>query len=307
MKPKVLLAGGSGYIGKYLSEVIENETDVFILSKYPHNKQQHNKDMTWLKCDIYNYEQVVTSMKDIDIAVFYIDPTKNSAKITQSSAKDLTLIAADNFGRAAVLNNVSKIIYIPGSQYDNETIERLGAYGAIVETTKVVIKRALVNVELQVSKYDDVRSSIKVPLPKGWTIEHVVTHFVKWMDQTKGTFLKTSHNEDEVIVYIKNKFKPLAIFHKIVNADGIITLYLIGGRLIKKRSKAQGKLEFRQFKGTSIIMIHLYDYIPRLFWPIYYVIQAPLQKMMIHGFEVDCRIKDFQSRIKSGEKIKYTK
>ncbi|HCZ2750830.1 TPA: 3-beta hydroxysteroid dehydrogenase, partial [Staphylococcus aureus] len=36
-------------------------------------------------------------------------------------------------------------------------------------------------------------------------------------------------------------------------------------------------------------------------------IQAPMQKMMIHGFEVDCRIKDFQSRLKSGENMKYTK
>lgn len=307
MKPKVLLAGGSGYIGKYLSEVIENETDVFILSKYPHNKQQHDREITWLKCDIYNYEQVVKSMKDIDIAVFYIDPTKNSAKITQSSAKDLTLIAADNFGRAAAINNVGKIIYIPGSQYDNETIERLGIYGTVVETTNVVIKRALVNVELQVSKYDDVRSSIKVPLPKGWTLEQVVKHFVKWMNQTRGTFLRTNQSEDEIIVYIKNKYKPLAILKKVVNANGIITLYLTGGSLMKKKSKSQGKLEFRRFKGTSIIMIHLYDYIPRLFWPIYYFMQAPMQKMMIHGFEVDCRIKDFQSRIKSGEKRKYTK
>ncbi len=52
-------------------------------------------------------------------------------------------------------NQVKKVIYIPGSRYDNETIERLGAYGTTVETTNLVFKRSLVNVELQVSKYDD--------------------------------------------------------------------------------------------------------------------------------------------------------
>ena len=37
----------------------------------------------------------------MNIAVFYLDPNKNSAKLTQATARDLNLIAADNFARAA--------------------------------------------------------------------------------------------------------------------------------------------------------------------------------------------------------------
>ncbi|SGX59862.1 auxiliary protein GraX/ApsX [Staphylococcus argenteus] len=307
MKPKVLLAGGTGYIGKYLSEVIENDADLYVISKYPENKKTDDVDMTWIQCDIYHYDQVVNAMNQIDIAVFFIDPTKNSAKITQSSARDLTLIAADNFGRAAAINQVKKVIYIPGSRYDNETIERLGAYGITVETTNLVFKRALVNVELQVSKYDDVRSTMKVPLPKGWTLQHLVNHFIAWMGYTKGTFVKTEKVQDLVKVYIKNKARPLAVFKIIETAEGLITLKLINGSLVKNKAVTQGKLEFRFIKESAVVCIHLYDYIPRVFWPIYYFIQAPMQKMMIHGFEVDCRIKDFQSRLKSGENMKYTK
>lgn len=33
----------------------------------------------------------------MDIAIFYIDPNKHSAKLTQATARDLNLIAADNF------------------------------------------------------------------------------------------------------------------------------------------------------------------------------------------------------------------
>ena len=33
MKPNVLLAGGSGYIGKNISSVIENDANLFALSK----------------------------------------------------------------------------------------------------------------------------------------------------------------------------------------------------------------------------------------------------------------------------------
>ena len=35
MKPKVLLAGGTGYIGRYLSRVIEHDAQLYALSKYP--------------------------------------------------------------------------------------------------------------------------------------------------------------------------------------------------------------------------------------------------------------------------------
>ena len=44
-------------------------------------------------------------------------------------------------------------------------------------------------------------------------------------------------------------------------------------------------------------MVHLYDYIPKLFWPIYYFIQAPIQGLFMRGFEIDCRIKHFQGRV----------
>lgn len=71
-------------------------------------KKTDDVEMTWIQCDIFHYEQVVAAMNQVDIAVFFIDPTKNSAKITQSSARDLTLIAADNFGRAAAINQVKK-------------------------------------------------------------------------------------------------------------------------------------------------------------------------------------------------------
>ncbi len=39
MKPKVLLAGGTGYIGKYLSEVIENDAENFAYIKISNNKK----------------------------------------------------------------------------------------------------------------------------------------------------------------------------------------------------------------------------------------------------------------------------
>ncbi len=306
MKPKVLLAGGTGYIGKHLSSVIEEDAELYVLSKYPKPEHEATTNMTWLQSDIFNYQDVVESMKNIDIAIFYLDPTKNSAKLTQATARDLNLIAADNFGRAAV-NQVKKLVYIPGSRNDNQTIERLGAYGVPVERTQLEIKRPHINVELQVSKYDDVRTATKIVLPKKWTLNQVVEYFFNWLDKTRGTIVKTYKSNDYYYIYVKNKNKPLAILKRMITEKDLITLQLVGGRLVKSNAKKQGKLEFRLLKGNAIVLVHLFDYIPKMFWPVYYFVQAPLQGMMMRGFEVDCRIKHFQGRIQSGEKIKYTK
>ncbi|MEB7434342.1 NAD-dependent epimerase/dehydratase family protein [Staphylococcus pasteuri] len=307
MKPKVLLAGGTGYIGKHLSSVIEEDAELYVLSKYPKPEHEATTNMTWLQSDIFNYQDVVESMKNIDIAFFYLDPTKNSAKLTQATARDLNLIAADNFGRAAAVNQVKKLVYIPGSRNDNQTIERLGAYGVPVERPQLEIKRPHINVELQVSKYDDVRTATKIVLPKKWTLNQVVEYFFNWLDKTRGTIVKTYKSNDYYYIYVKNKNKPLAILKRMITEKDLITLQLVGGRLVKSNAKKQGKLEFRLLKGNAIVLVHLFDYIPKMFWPVYYFVQAPLQGMMMRGFEVDCRIKHFQGRIQSGEKIKYTK
>ncbi len=48
MKPKVLLAGGTGYIGKYKHENNENDAEFFTISKYPDNKKTDDVEMTWI-------------------------------------------------------------------------------------------------------------------------------------------------------------------------------------------------------------------------------------------------------------------
>ena len=98
--------------------------------------------------------------------LFYLDPNKNSAKLTQATARDLNLIAADNFARAAAQQGVSKIVYISGSRFDSETVQRLENYGVPVEKTNTQIKRPHINAELQMSKYDDIRTAMRMILPR---------------------------------------------------------------------------------------------------------------------------------------------
>lgn len=305
MKPNILLAGVTGYIGKHLIQFINSEANLFTMSKYP--KENDFKDITWLKKDIFNYNDVLESMETMDIAIFYLDPTKHSAKLTQATARDMNLIAADNFGRAAAKQGVSKMIYISGGRFDDETVQRLSAYGVSVEKTETKVPRPHVAVELQVSKYDDVRSALSMQLPMNWSLNQMVDYYMSWLNETNGTLLHTYRDDNNYMIYIKDKSKPLLVLHKAYTEENMITLHLVGGTLVKPNLKKQGKLEFRKLQGTQTVIVHLYDYIPKLIWPIYYLIQSPFQGLMMRGFEIDCRIKHFNGRIQSGEDIKYTK
>jgi len=305
MKPNILLAGVTGYIGKNLIYSIKDEGQLYTLSKYP--KEKDFQEVTWLKKDIYNYTDVLNAMEGMDIAIYYLDPTKHSAKLTQATARDLNLIAADNFGRAAAVHDIGKIIYISGSRFDFETIQRLEVYGVPVEKTQGIVSRPHVAVELQVSKYDDVRSALSIQLPMNWTLEQMVEYYFQWLDETKGTMLHTYKDEDNYVIYIKDKQNPLLVLHKDYIDQDMIVLHLVGGTVVKPNLQKQGKLEFRMLKDTQKVLVHLYDYIPKLVWPVYYLVQSPFQGLMLRGFEIDCRIKHFNGRIQSGEDIKYTK
>lgn len=305
MKLNILLAGATGYIGKNLVPQIKNEANLYTLSKYP--KEQDVQDVHWLKKDIFNYRDVLDAMEDMDIAIFYLDPTKHSAKLTKASARDMNLLAADNFGRAAAKQNISKIIYISGGRFDNESIERLSAYGIPVEQTVNIVPRPHVAVELQVSKYDDVRSALSMQQPLKLTLEQLVTYYFNWLNDTNGTLLHTQRDQNYFTLYIKDPCKPLLVLKKEVTDSDLVTLVIVGGKLMNKKVQKQGKLEFRKLAGTQTVMVHLYDYIPKLMWPIYYMVQSPLQSLMMRGFEIECRIRHFNRRIQSGEDIKYTK
>lgn len=304
MKPKILLAGGTGFIGKALIEHIKDSGDVYTISKYPKEKSVPN--IKWLKRDIYKFKDMRVAMRDMDIAIYYLDPTKHSAKITQATARVLNLIAADNFGRAAELNGVKKIIYVRGSTYDDETLETLGHYKTPIEVTDLKVKRPHVSVEFQPGKYDDMRSAQIMPLPKAWTINDFVKYYFEWLGQTSGTFVRTIVTNNYYAIYTNLDKKPIFEFEKYYDENNLLILRMVDGRLTKNNRPKTAKLEFRKIPDKDYVIVHLMDYIPKMSWPLHYFLEAPLYQIIMRGFEVKCRIKRFQTTTTVEERV-YTK
>lgn len=307
MKANVLISGGSGYIGKHLISTLKDVDNLYTITKY--EADMIDMDITWRKCDIYVLKDMIDALEGIDIAIYYLDPNKKSAKLTQSTARNLNLLASDNMAKACKENNVKKIIYITGSPFDQETIDTLKSTGIEVQATEQSIKRPAVSIELQKSKFDDVRSVDRMPIPYEWDMEQVVKYYFEWLQETSGTLVTTELIGDKYNVYFKHRSNPLLKLQRITPSihEDLIQFKVVGGALAVNLYEDNGVLEFRKLRLTNEFIVHLYNYIPRIPWSIYYLSQAPIHNVTMKGFEVDCRIKDFQLRTTAGEIKKYTK
>lgn len=305
MRLKILLAGGTGTIGKSLIEALTPDYDVYTMSKYP--KKHSQQHVNWIKGDIYNYYDVKKAMEEIDIAVFFIDPTKHSAKMTRALAKELNIIAADNFARAAKVCRVHEILYVRGSKFDQETITQLQSHGVHVRPTSKRINRPHISVEFQAAKYDDIRIAHHIPKPPHWDMETFIDEMAHWLSQTTGTRAKIVR-EGNCFKFYKKKNNKLLFEFELERIDHhYYRLVAIDSSISYTKEGKRACVEFRYIPQFNWIIVHLFDYIPRAFWPIAYMIQVPFYQMLIRGFDSKCRIQTLQHRQSNGEPISYTK
>ncbi|QHW37913.1 NAD(P)H-binding protein [Staphylococcus ursi] len=305
MKPNVLLAGGTGYIGKTLIHTLAERCCIHTISKYP--KNQAHSAVNWIEADIYNYLDVLRAMRDIDIAVYFLDPTKHSAKMTRALAKDLNMIAADNFGRAAAQQGVKEIIYVKGSQFDDETIQQLGVYGVPVRFTSKQINRPHISVEFQGAKYNDIRLVHHIPKPLKWPLDSFIHQMGVWLTQTPGTRVSIRYVNHQIEVYDKKQKRLLMVFEMNKIDNMLYRLKLIKGRIAKVKDGKHAIIEFRYIQQLDVVIVHLFDYIPRAWWPVSYFIQVPFFQMLVRGFDTKCRIQNYYDRQQNGEDLHYTK
>ncbi|MDU0383610.1 NAD(P)H-binding protein [Staphylococcus pseudintermedius] len=305
MKPHVLLAGGTGYIGKSLIKELRDATTLHTISQYP--KSQSHADTTVIKGDIYHYADVLRAMEGMDIAVYFLDPTKHSAKLTRALAKDLNLIAADNFGRAAAKQQVKEIIYVRGSQFDEETVKQLGAYGVPIRTTEHVVKRPHISVEFQTSKYNDIRIAHHIPRPQTWNLAQWIQQLRIWLTITPGTRVTVEQEGQQFKVYRKNSQQLwMQLELEMIDKD-LYRLVMTKGRLARLNQDKCMQIEFRYIRQFDFVIAHVFNFIPSALWPIAYFVQVPLIQMMLRGFDTKCRIRHFQYRKQNGEDLRYTK
>ena len=135
-KPKVAIAGATGFIGSRLCEILSQDFQVIALTR---RDRVSNNNVIWRKCDLYSLESCITALEGIDSAVYLVHSMMPSARLTQSRFEDLDLILADNFARAAHHNDIQHIVYVGG--LDPDTPDTSVHLSSRMEVEQVLSKR----------------------------------------------------------------------------------------------------------------------------------------------------------------------
>ena len=113
MRQKIVLAGATGFIGRWIIEVFQNDFQIIALSRKK-VKNNSNQNILWKEVDLYSMSSTELALEGADIAIYLVHSMLPSTRLNQGKFEDTDLLLADNFARAAQKNNLKQIIYIGG-------------------------------------------------------------------------------------------------------------------------------------------------------------------------------------------------
>lgn len=147
MRGRIAIAGASGFVGKALVEALSPDHDVIALGRSM-PAEATSGAVTYRRCDLYEAEDAVRGLEGATAAVYLVHSMLPSARLVQASFRDLDVVCADNFARAAARAGVKHIVYLGGLTPDvpgelsehlqsREEVERvLASHGAQVTTLR---------------------------------------------------------------------------------------------------------------------------------------------------------------------------
>jgi uncharacterized protein YbjT (DUF2867 family) len=108
----VAVAGAQGFIGRALLERLKGDPSVapLALARSP----RADLGAPARACDLLRAEDAERALEGVDVAVYLVHAMMPTDRLVQGSFRDLDLLAADNFARAAAKAKVRQIVYLGG-------------------------------------------------------------------------------------------------------------------------------------------------------------------------------------------------
>ena len=143
----MVVAGASGFVGRALGPVLAERHQVVGITRDPGRYRSAEGGTSWVAGELFSLLDAERALQGADYAVYLVHSMMPTARLTQGSFRDLDVICADNFARAAKAAGVKHIVYLGGPLPERgelsehlasrlEVEKVLGAYGVPVTTIR---------------------------------------------------------------------------------------------------------------------------------------------------------------------------
>ena len=112
-RTRVVIAGGTGFVGRHLVARLKERFDVVVLSRRSPPIQRED-GVRFERCDLFSLLDLERSLAGADYAVYLVHSMLPTSRLTQANFADQDIIVADNFARAARGAGVKQIVYLGG-------------------------------------------------------------------------------------------------------------------------------------------------------------------------------------------------
>ena len=110
----IAIAGASGFIGRWFIEKYKDKYKIIALSRREVEEQPQDPQVEWRQVELYSITSTTQALEGADYALYLVHSMSPSTRLNQGSFEDTDLILADNFARAASINELEHIIFIGG-------------------------------------------------------------------------------------------------------------------------------------------------------------------------------------------------
>jgi len=113
MKPRLVIAGASGFIGRWFISEYAHKYDIKALSR-GEVEPSANAGVEWEKVNLYSLSNTTKALEGADYALYLVHSMSPSSRLNQGTFEDTDLLLADNFARAAEAQKLKHIVFIGG-------------------------------------------------------------------------------------------------------------------------------------------------------------------------------------------------
>ncbi len=294
---RVVVAGGTGRLGRVLVEKLASTHAVRVLT----NRPGELAAIQW-RADLLSIPETEVGLASAQVAV-YLARAGQPARLTSAGDGDLDLLMADAFARAARRCGARVVFFSCGEDDPREAIFRAagvplsilrgGGPDPVTELLDLVARpeptlRTLPawtppEPEGKPREPDVLVCSVqRFPLPAGFTARQVADGYFRWLN---GGLPMVKVEQWGQSVVVRSAGVPVLMMRHSPGAseDDSAVLEVFDGALVG-RGPGRGRFEFRVPLTGGVVFARLHGFTPALPWPVYRMTQALVHSSSMKRF-----------------------